>query len=250
MKVNFIALNAQSGAGKDYTLALFNWIRSQQKYRMTNDEILGYIYDLSDDELERIHDVASGNGDMTFGNDVETYRFSTPLRQIVQAVAGTNFTAAQMDLQETKKHVSPILKGGQTFRDLHLILSDAVKQALGQETIFADILFGKVRATIEKLSVIDRQTKQVDVVVQDARYLFEVEGVVELGKQLQAEGHDVNFKLVNIISNTKNEINHSSEVDLWATHKHLFDHQFYNDKSLSTRQSLINVFKNFYEEII
>lgn len=245
-KINLIILNAQSGAGKDYVVSLYSRVKKALMFMSYDEELFDeWIDRISEATQQRIHEVSSSdiptvtpiNWDCP---NIDIFRFSTPLRNIVQSVAGTDFSMDEMDMQSTKKHVPEVLKNGQSIRDLHLVLSDAVKQALDQETIFSDLLVQKVRNRVAEIKESDYEDGSHDIIIQDARYLFEVETMLALGKEL-----GINTVCINIHSNTKNVINHSSEVDLYKSHPHLFTGRYYNDKTLNVKIALGKIYDNF-----
>lgn len=254
-KINILVLNAKSGAGKDYVVSLFNYLQLVFS-GCSVEQITEEIDELEDFELKEIHEVSSSDVQTEKGidwnrNNIRILRFSEPLRRIVQACAGTDFSMEEMDMQSTKKFKPEVLSEDLDIRDMHLILSDAVKQALKQDTIFSDLLLNKLRNLLDYMIL---KGSSGDIIIQDARYLMEIIPIITLVYDTLPENYRevINLKVINIVTadeNDINKINHSSENDIYATHPHLFDFQFVNDKKLGVRGSLHNVLTNFIGKI-
>lgn len=242
-KINLISINAKSGAGKDYVVSVLNFIRKSYK------ENIQFIIKNPEDfetKLNLLNRVSSSDIKSSYGIDwgrpnVIIERFSTPLRNIVQAVAGTNFTPDEMDSQEVKLY-TPEHLGGTTMRDLHLLLSDAVKDNLACPDIFSILLKQRVLKNVSNHNF----EEELDIILLDVRYPFELEISDQLKTELTELGYLVETTNIHITSEKYNEINHSSEQDLYGANKDKFDIVFKNDKNRTTVQTLESILWEVY----
>lgn len=278
LKINILALNAKSGAGKDYIVSNFNFINQVESNFYNTIWVQGksYIPDhireltslgidsiINNPEknefiLKKLHEVSSSEISTDVGiswlrSDLSIHRFSTPLRAIVQAVGGTDFTPEEMDSQETKKYRPDHLGEKFDYRDLHLLLSDAVKTAIQRPDIFSVLLELRVIKKIKELyqlipPVAVTPTQKYTIIVLDMRYPEELGAVNNIRDEFQFNDDiEINLKKVHIKSESFNAINHSSEQDLFGQLPHEFDKAIQNDKNRTTAETLAFVKKELYE---
>lgn len=236
-KVNIYAINAKSGAGKDYVVSLINYIvnyvTSDNCIRNMGDNLFNYIRDVSDSNTYTLTGIDWGR------SDLKIQRYSTPLRNIVQSIANTSFNMVQMDMQEVKKYQPSHLPKGMDLRKLHMLLADAIKDKLQIPDIFSILLNDRIDNDLINLS---KKNDEFDIIIQDLREQDELDTLLPyIDKLKKSSLYDVNFKLIHITADEFNAINHKSEQDLYGNNKDIFDIVYHNDKTLSMIDTLLSV---------
>ncbi|AFF28079.1 gp81 [Sphingomonas phage PAU] len=234
-KIKIISLHANSGAGKDYITSCMNYLAINPKdldISKISKEKLEYLHNVSNSDIQTETGIDWNRGDLM------VFRFSTPLRSIVQAVAGTDFTMNDMDKQSTKLYHPKHLKHGESIRDLHLLLSDAVKNAIGMPDIFSVLLKHRVLDLVGHIISSGTYWKEFTIIILDTRYPEELKVLDDLSEELDKMECDYSINSIYITSDSINKINHSSEQNLYEQFPEKFNIVFHNDKTRTTRETL------------
>lgn len=193
-----LSIKGYAGAGKTTVEKALQWLMSvdndmsafteQVKSQLLNDKLIRYA-----SPAEPMH--------------VMYRSFADPLKAFLASLMDCH--PDDLREQDVKESLQPDLFGELTVRDMHLKISDALKQCTGNEDIFAD----SMKRTIVRLkSELRRQPaiKNALFVIDDLRYPFEHEMLQHLVLENVADDY---ICLEVTKPNAEPTINHSSETE-------------------------------------